>query len=822
MVISQVAYIFLQLGQDTYPNPLLTMFRNYLTIAFRNLAKHQIYSFINVFGLAIGMAACLVIFLFVSDELSFDGFHQKKDRIYRLDEVQSFEGMSPQNVALSMPGMGPNLLLEMPEIADFTRFWNWDNMLYQQGVKELLVERTVMVDSTFLDIFDFRLLQGDAATALDAPNSVIMTEETAQKFFGRTDVLDESLVMNDEDYKVTGVLEDVPENSHLQFDALTSISTVTRENPEFNDRWGSNFMVTYLLLHPQTDIAQLESKFPQFLQSHMDEDVTNYYTLFLQPLTEVHLGSMGIEHDYQNYRKFDRTYIRVFSILAFFVLVIASINFMNLSVARSATRSKEVGIRKAVGAIRQQIIRQFLGESVLLTFLALALALLLTAFFIPYLNFLTNRSLSLLAVAEQGWMLLGIILVACLVGILSGAYPAFFLSSFQAAKVLKGRIESLSRKSMLRNGLVVVQFSIAIALIVGTVLAVQQLQFMKSKDIGFNKEQMMLIPMSREANEKYETLKNEIDRLNGTTGVTASGQRMGNNLHQTGAKMKTDTLMRELTVSQVNVDHDFLKVYGIPLKEGRDFSLEHSTDAGFGFIINQSLADELGLEDPVGARFGFGWYNDDTLGTIVGVTQDFNFNSLHHSVNTLCLHIHPEWGYSELSVKLSPAQMEQTIREIEGVWTSQVSDRPFEYSFLDEHFASLYRSDEQMSSIVSIIAGLAIIIACLGLFGLASITTEQRTKEIGIRKVLGASLSQLLVVLSRSFAVLVMLAFLISVPVSYFLLQEWLAGFAFRITIGSWVFLFAGVISFLVAMATISFQTMRAALANPVESLRTE
>ncbi|MEQ9438737.1 MAG: ABC transporter permease [Cyclobacteriaceae bacterium] len=798
------------------------MFRNYLTIAFRNLAKHQIYSFINVFGLAIGMAACLVIFLFVSDELSFDGFHQKKDRIYRLDEVQSFEGMSPQNVALSMPGMGPNLLLEMPEIADFTRFWNWDNMLYQQGVKELLVERTVMVDSTFLDIFDFRLLQGDAATALDAPNSVIMTEETAQKFFGRTDVLDESLVMNDEDYKVTGVLEDVPENSHLQFDALTSISTVTRENPEFNDRWGSNFMVTYLLLHPQTDIAQLESKFPQFLQSHMDEDVTNYYTLFLQPLTEVHLGSMGIEHDYQNYRKFDRTYIRVFSILAFFVLVIASINFMNLSVARSATRSKEVGIRKAVGAIRQQIIRQFLGESVLLTFLALALALLLTAFFIPYLNFLTNRSLSLLAVAEQGWMLLGIILVACLVGILSGAYPAFFLSSFQAAKVLKGRIESLSRKSMLRNGLVVVQFSIAIALIVGTVLAVQQLQFMKSKDIGFNKEQMMLIPMSREANEKYETLKNEIDRLNGTTGVTASGQRMGNNLHQTGAKMKTDTLMRELTVSQVNVDHDFLKVYGIPLKEGRDFSLEHSTDAGFGFIINQSLADELGLEDPVGARFGFGWYNDDTLGTIVGVTQDFNFNSLHHSVNTLCLHIHPEWGYSELSVKLSPAQMEQTIREIEGVWTSQVSDRPFEYSFLDEHFASLYRSDEQMSSIVSIIAGLAIIIACLGLFGLASITTEQRTKEIGIRKVLGASLSQLLVVLSRSFAVLVMLAFLISVPVSYFLLQEWLAGFAFRITIGSWVFLFAGVISFLVAMATISFQTMRAALANPVESLRTE
>ena len=798
------------------------MFKNYLIIAFRNLAKHKVYSLINILGLAIGMAACLVIFLFISDELSFDGFHQKKAQIYRLDEVQSFEGMSPQNVALSMPGMGPNLLNEMPEIADFTRFWNWDNMLYQQEERELLVQRTAVVDSTFLQIFDFSLIQGDRQTALAEPYSVLMTEETALKFFGRTDMLSEQLVINDQNFKVTGILQDVPESSHLQFDALISINTVTRENPEFNDRWGSNFMVTYLLLEPQADVEQLESKFPQFLIDHMGEDAIEAYTLFLQPLSDVHLGSMNIEHDYQNYRKFDRTYIKVFSILAFFVLVIASINFMNLSVARSATRAREVGIRKAIGALRKQLIRQFLGESVLLTFIALILALVIAASFIPYLNSLTNRSLSLLTVAEHGGMVVAILGVACIAGVLSGAYPAFFLSSYQAAKVLKGRIESLSRKSFLRNGLVVVQFSIAIALIVGTVLAVQQLQFMKSKDIGFDKEQMMLIPLSREANEKYETLKSELINRNGVKGVTASGQRMGNNLHQTGAKMKTDTVMRQLTVSQVNVDHDFLQVYNIPVKEGRAFSKDHSTDAGFGFIINQSLADELGLEDPVGARFGFGWYNDDTLGTIVGVTGDFNFNSLHHSVNTLCLHVHPEWGYSELSVKINPDHMDQTIGEVEDVWNSLVSDRPFEYSFLDEHFESLYRSDEQMSSIVSIIAGLAIIIACLGLFGLASITTEQRTKEIGIRKVLGASLSQLLLVLSRNFAVLVMLAFLIAVPISYFLVREWLDGFAFRISIGVWVFLFAGVISFLVAMTTISFQTARAALANPVESLRSE
>lgn len=798
------------------------MFRNYLTTALRNLAKHKVYAFINVFGLAIGMAACLVIFLFISDELSFDGFHQKKDRIYRLDEVQSFEGMSPQNVALSMPGMGPNLLNEMPEISGFTRFWNWDKLMYEKEEKSLMVNRTAIVDSTFLEIFDFKLLEGDTHSALDEPYSVVMTEETAQKFFGRTDVVGEQLIIDDDNFKVTGLLEDVPENSHLQFDALVSINTITRENPEFNDRWGSNFMVTYLLLEPNTDIEKLESKFPQFMIDHMGEEITNFYTLFLQSLEDVHLGSMDIEHDYQNYRKFDRTYIKVFSILAFFVLVIASINFMNLSVARSATRSKEVGIRKAIGALRKQLINQFLGESVLLTVFALALAIVIASLFIPYLNGLTNRSLSLVSITQQWEALLAIIVLACLVGVLSGAYPAFFLSSFQTVKVLKGKMESYGRKSFLRNGLVVIQFAIAIALIVGTLLALQQLQFMKSKDIGFDKEQMMLIPMSGEANEKYETLKNELVKKAGVKGVTASGQRMGNNLHQTGAKLKTDTVMREITVSQINVDHDFLKVYDIQLKSGRDFSKEHSDDSGFGFIINQELADELALEDPVGARFGFGWYNDDTLGTILGVTQNFNFNSLHHSVNTLCLHIHPEWGFSELSVKVSPDNMQQTISEVEQVWTSMVTDRPFEYQFLDEHFETLYRSDEQMSSIVSIIAGLAIIIACLGLFGLASITTEQRTKEIGIRKVLGASLAQILLVLSRNFALLVGTAFLIAVPISYFMLEEWLAGFAFRISIGAWVFVFAGLISFLVAMITISFQTTRAALSNPVKALRNE
>jgi len=775
-----------------------------------------------VLSLAIGMAACLVIFLFITDELNFDAFHQKKEHIYRLDEVQSFPGMSPQNVALSMPGMGPNLLNEMPEVVDFTRFWVWGDLLYQREGLQIVINRTAIVDSTFLEIFDFALLQGDPSTVLDEPNSIVLTETTAQKFFKGENALGKQLVIDDDNFEVTGILADVPENSHLQYEALISINTVTQERPEFNDQWGSNFMVTYLLLAPQTNIEQLESKFPKFLSSHMDEEGASFYELFLQQLSDVHLGSMDIEHDYQNYRKFDSSYIKTFSILAFFVLIIASINFMNLSVARSTNRSKEVGIRKSIGALKKQLVGQFLGESVLLTLIALLLAVLIAIAFIPYLNSISNRSLSLLSIFNNIEVIIGVLIVACIVGVLSGSYPAFFLSSFQPAKVLKGKLESLNRKSLLRSGLVVVQFATAIALIVGTVLATQQLNFMKSKDIGFTKEQMMLIPMSNEANEQYETLHNELLTHPGVVGVTASGQRIGNNFHQTGGKVKTDTSIHELTISQVNVDYDYLDVYGIQLKEGRAFSREYATDAGFSFIINESLAQELGLEDPVGAQFGFGWYDNDTLGTIVGVTQDFNYNSLHHSVNTLAIHVHPEWGFSELSVKVRPDNLEATIQDIQGTWETLITNRPFEYSFLDEHFEELYQTDEQMSKVVSIIAGLAIIIACLGLFGLASIATEQRIKEIGIRKVLGASLVQILAVLSRNFVVLILIAFLISVPVTYYLLQGWLEGFAFRINIGWWVFIFAGFLSLLVALVTVSFQTTRAALANPVDSLRSE
>ncbi|MDN5200158.1 ABC transporter permease [Fulvivirgaceae bacterium BMA10] len=803
------------------------MLKSYLKITIRNLNRNKVYSFINIFSLAIGMAACLVIYLFISNELSFDAFHSKKDNIYRLDEVQSFPGTNTQKVALSMPGMGPNLASEFPEVKSYARFWGHGGRLYSYGDKEIMVDKTAMVDSTFLKIFDFELLHGDRNTMLDLPNSIVLTEELSMAFFNTVDAIDKELVYMDGDtpvnLKITGVLKNVPDNSHLQFDMLASMSTITSQNPEFNNRWGSNFLVTYLLLENNTDIPALESKFPDFMVSHMNEDINDYYKLYLQALEDVHLGSVDMDHDYHNWREFDGSYVKVFFIMAIFVLIIASVNFMNLSTARSTARSKEVGLRKSIGANKSQIINQFLGESVILTFIALILALIIAGLFIPYLNEMAGRNLTLLSLTTNSLVPLFIVMISLIIGILSGSYPAFFIASFQPGAVLKGRIQGLGKKSVLRNVLVVGQFAVAIALIIGTIFAIRQLHFMQNKDIGFDKDQIVLVPLSRGANDKFETMKTELLRKQGVKGVTAAGQRIGNNFHQWGFKVKTDTAVNDITVSNVNVEYDYLSVYDIELKDGRAFSKEHGADAGYSFIINETLERELDLTDnAIGKTVGHGWYHNDTLGTIIGVAKDFNFNSLHHKINTLVISLHPEWGYDEMSVKVSPENMSETIEEIRATWTTLVDDRPFEYHFLDQHFETLYASDKQMSKVATMIAILAIIIACLGLFGLASITTEQRIKEIGVRKVLGASVIQLFSVLSRNFIILVLIAFVIAVPVTIYFIRSWLENFAYKTNISFEVFLFAGGLSMVVALVTISFKIIRTARLNPVDSLKEE
>lgn len=804
----------------------IAMFWNYLKIALRNTRKQKLLSIINIFSLAFGIAACLLIYLFIQDERSFDAFHSKKEQIYRLDEVQSFPGTNTQNVALSMPGMGPNLLKDYPEILNFTRFWGRGKQLLHKDDTRFMIEKTVAVDSTFFDIFDFKLLAGDRNTALDEPYSIILTEETAKKFFGEENPIGQSLKRDTFIYQVTGVLENVPENSHLQFDALFTINTVTRDNPEFNNRFGSNYLVTYLVFDPSTDIKAFEAKMPSFMTRYMPSteenprDINDFYKLFFQQLPDVHLGSMDIEHDYQNYRKFNGAYLDVFAMVGIFILLIAGVNFMNLITARASHRWKEVGIRKTVGALKSQLFSQFVVESVLLGVFAFVLAVLLDMVLTPYLNTLIGRELAFEYFFEQPTLLITAFVVTMGLGFLAGIYPSLYLASYDPAQVLKGG-EVKTQKSLFRSSLVVLQFGLAIGMIVSTLLVVQQLFFMKNKDIGLNKDHIVLVDMNNEANQVFETLKTEMLKSSNVKGVTASGQRLGNNFHQWGFKLRTDSI-QGMTPSNVNVDYDYLDVYEIKLKAGRTFSKDRSTDNGYAFIINESFANDLGLEDPIGVAAGHSWYPDDSLGTIIGVSEDFNFNSLHYDVNTLAMVVHPDWGYDELSVKINGENIEAAIADVKGIWEELVPSWPFQYSFLDEHFAELYTSDQQMEAVVTIMAILAIIIACMGLFGLSAITTERKIKEIGIRKILGASILQILIHLSKNFALLILIAFLIFSPITYWLMGKWLENFAYRIEINPLIFLLGCVLAIVIAMLTISYHTVRSARANPVEALRYE
>jgi putative ABC transport system permease protein len=799
------------------------MLRNYFAIALRNIRQSPLYAFINIFSLAIGLSACLVIYLFIKDERSFDAFHAKRENLYRLDEVQNFTGTNLQKVALNMPGMGPAMVADYPEVTGFTRFWSRGSQLFKKEEQQLLIENVRAVDSTFLDLFDFELLEGDRPTALDDPFSLMLTEETALKFFeSYQTAVGKTLTIRDEEFKITGILKNVPENSHLQFNALISITTFTRKDPEFNNRWGGNFLNTYLHLQPGTSIKALEAKFPDFMVRHTgNKEINKYYTLFLQHLSEVHLSSTDIEHDYNNYRKFNGKYLDVFFVIGVFILLIAGVNFMNLTTARASHRWKEIGVRKTVGAKKTQLFSQFIFESILLAIIALLLAALLDLIFVPLLNDLIGRQLSVISLFNYPMELLLMLAVTLGLGLLTGIYPSLYMTSFNLARMMKGggKVEG---KSVFRSSLVVVQFGLALAMIVSTLIVLQQLYFMKNTDIGFETDQIMLVDMNKEANDKFETLKTELLRNSNIVGVTASGQRLGNNFHQWGFKVKADTGILQITPSNVNVEYDYLKVYGIKLKDGRDFSKENASDNGKAFIINESFAKELGLKETIGTPAGHDWYPNDSLGTIIGVAEDFNFNSLHHKINTLSMVVHPDWGYDEMSVKIDCKNVEAAIAQVKELWDKNITSYPFSYSFLDEHFAVLYRSDQQMSSVVAIMATLAILISCMGLFGLAAITTEKKTKEIGIRKVLGATETQITVLLSKNFSLLIALSFVIVSPLTYWLLYTWLQNFAYRIDINPAIFLLGGVLSLTIALLTISYHTLRSARANPVKALRYE
>ncbi len=801
------------------------MIKNYFKIAWRNLWKNKVYSAINIAGLSIGMAACILIMLFVFYERSFDNFHSKN--IYRLNEVQKFEGMvASQKVALSMFPMGPTLKNEFPEVKNFTRIWQNDKYQITYNDKRVYFPQIFFVDSTFLQIFDFRLIKGSRETVLQKPNSAVLTEASAEKLFGKENPIGKTIVHYGGDttsFVVTGILQNLPQNSQLQFDALYPISTFHEHYTEMMNNWGGNWLNTFLELASNTNTTALEKKFPSYLKKYMARgDNWKNYELFLLPLKQVHASASDIGLDYLNYQKFDKNYTNIFFAIALIVLLIACINFMNLSTARSSERAREVGIRKSVGAYRWQLGLQFISESVILSLIALILALILVKLSLPYVNNLSERELQL-PLFSNAWLSLFIISGTAIIGVLSGLYPSAYLSAFQPVKVLKGSPKAGRNKSLLRNILVVAQFSSAIFLMIATVFAMKQLHYMQDRDPGFSRDQVITIPLDETTARKFDVIKQELLNSSLISAVTGSQDVLGSHLDQSGIRFWGDGPVRQLTSTQLIVDHDFLKLFRIPLLLGKNFS-DDLSESGKEYIINESLAKELLKDNPtkpmsslLGKHFGF-----DSIGTIVGVARDFNFNSLHYKIETMFIYYQRDWGFSNMSVKINANKAKDALTLLQSVWQKNCPDHPFEYQFLDDHFAEVYRADTQVSKIVGILASLAIIISCLGLFGLATHSAERRVKEVGIRKVLGASVQNITAMLSKDFLKYVFIAAVIALPLAWFSVHKWLQDYAYRVNVSWWIFLASVLLAMLVAFLTISFQAIKAAITNPVKSLRTE
>ena len=795
------------------------MVKNYLLIFFRNIVRNKAFTILNAGGFALGMAACLLIVLFIANEKSFDSFHQKAGRIYRLTEWQRFPAMQEQHVAVSMMEMGQTLMQDHSEVESFVRIESKDDAITRNSQNELFKHHLVFTDSTFFHVFDFPFISGNPKTVLNSPDNIVVTRSTALELFGSTDVIGKTMdVKRRQEFKtftIAAVLEDVPANSHIQFEVLLPFRALVIM--PWMEGWDSNWLNTYVLLNENADISTLQAAMPAYEKKYLkDED--KYYDLAFQPLLDIHLGSDKMTHDELNYKKFSGSYVRTFAILAIAVLLIAIFNFINLSTAIAIKRMKEVGIRKTVGAGKWQLVRQFTTEAVLFALLSFALAVIITFFTLPLINELFDRSI----VFDPGkditqWLV--VFLAVVLVGIISGIYPALMITRFQPVTMVKGAKFGKQRFS-LRHILVVSQFVIAVGMIIATIVITQQLRFAYKKETGFDKEQIVLVPMNATANKNSEVIRNELLASQLITDMTAYNERLGSNLNQWGATyIDRNGEKKGVSASHIYVDHNFISFFNIQVAKGRTFSKERGDTAGSVYLINEAFAREMNIKDPVGIQYKGNW--TETMGKVIGVVKDFNFNSLHHKVAPLYISVLP-WEFSEMAIKLKPESTKEALAHIEKTWKKHVPDLPYEYSFLDEHMNSLYTSDQQAGRIVNIATILAIVIACLGLFGMALYTIETRVKEIGIRKVLGASVSNIAVTVSIGFLKLVAVSSVIAFPLAWIMMNKWLEDFAFRIKIEWWVFLIAGVLSIVIAIATVSFQALRAALSNPVKSLRSE
>ena len=794
------------------------MFQNYLKTAFRNLWKHRAFSFINIMGLTVGMTACFLIFLYVRFELSYDAFNTKADRIYRVvtDIKTPTEVIKTAGPAWAVP---PNLKDEFPEIEAFVRI-STRSFLVRKGDIKIQEEKAAYADSAFFQVFDVKLLQGDPKKVLTGQMSVVLSQTAAKKYFGNTNPVGQTLLLTDEGIPatVTGLMQDIPENSQTQADMLVSMSTLTgRFQPRTDQQWGSYNSVAYLLLKPGANAKALETRFPAFIKKRNgqgEEKSKMYATLFLEPLRDVYLystrGGGGSTGNINN--------VYIFSIIAIFILLIACINFINLTTARSTERAKEVGIRKVVGAGKLQLTRQFIGESVIICLLAFLLSLGLAALLLPLFNQLAGKQVS--EGIFSNWQYPGALFLAAIgIGLLAGVYPALVLSSFRPITVLKGRFATGTRGIILRKGLVVAQFSISIALIIGTIVVYRQMNFMRSQDLGFNKDQTLIIDTN--GDPAREAFKQALTTIPGVKSVSLSSSVPG--AGNAGAYSEIENKQGDLQVANLDVyfvDFDYLKQYDMKVVAGRAFSRDFLTDTTQAMILNETAVKLFGYTSPreaIGRRFKQ-WGRE---GRIIGVIKDFHFRSLQEEIKPLTMRIEP--GNSDVvSAKVAAANLPATLAAIESKWKTMMPNKPYSYTFLNELFDRQYRAEERFGKLFLNFAILAIFISCLGLLGLAAYSTMQRTKEIGIRKVMGASIAGIVNLLSKDFLKLVIISFFIAAPVAWYFMDQWLQGFAYRTPIAWWIFAVAGIAALIIALTTISFQAVKAAVMNPVKSLRSE
>lgn len=821
------------------------MIRNYFTISWRNLRKHSLYSIINVSGLAIGLAACLVIMLYIREELSYDRFNTKADRIYRIDAELNFGGNHSKMTYRSAPE-AQALLQDYPEIESTVRFRDLNPYFIKtaSNAENSKEKNVIWADSTFFKIFSVNVVEGDVRTALKEPASVAISKKMAEKYFPGQSALGESLILdNNYNARVTAVYENIPTASHFHFDIVVSmlgnwpVAVEARSTSFLNENFS-----TYLLLKAGADAKALERKLPAYLEKHMGPELIeafgagftfeklvssgNKYELSLTPLTDIHLYS-NIRGEFEPNGNI--TYIYLFSSIAALILIIACINFMNLSTARSANRAKEVGVRKVMGSLRSHLVRQFLMESVLVALMAVMIAVGVVYFLLPLFNLLAAKEIQL--PLNNPLFYAGLLIAAIVLGFLAGLYPSYFLSAFKPIKVLKGQLATRIKSGGLRSALVVFQFAISIFLIIGTITIYRQVNYIQQKHLGFKKDQVIIVhdayalrPNNVNA-FKAEVLKKsfiESGTISGYIPVENIGaQRSGTSLWKEGKPASTENLV----ASQLwYVDEDYLNTFKMEMKAGRGFSAEFPSDQT-AIVLNETAVNRLGLgPDPIGKKINSFEGNPDQANaiswTVIGVVKDFNFSSLKEPISPLGLSLGKSDG--NVSFRFNTERTQDVIQSIENSWNQLAPGHPLQYSFLDEDFAHLYQSEQNLAKIFAIFTGLAIVVASLGLFALTTFIAEQRTKEIGIRKVLGASVNSIVMLLSKEFGKLVVIAFIVSIPLAWYATDWWLESYAYKVEVGFFVYLIAGVVSFLIAWLTMGYQTMKAAGSNPVDALKSE